>query len=283
MELKICCDATVRLEKMSNVNNVDCQVTTFELTGDTLNGNIKISGNYIKDNLEESFPFEENVPFTLVFRDKNYVIDNIDIQDFTHQEIINQGIECNFNILVVYSSKELPVEHEEAEPFNESLTPAEITAEETIPADPPSEDIVPKSIPKSVAPDGEEIASPFIEEIPGLEEIVIADEDFDDEEIKEEINQKYDALLKEVLESRDDNFFEEETEKKVMVRSGEKKEECKSAVGNIKKAYVSYRVYYPGKENEIEKICKTEKISVEKLYNDNKDTDFVNKKRIIIK
>ncbi len=242
MELRICCDASVKLDKLTNVNHVDCQIGDYELTGDTLNGNIEIRGEYIKDNLEDVYPFSEIVPFTLVFKDKNYHIENIAVQDFSCQEIINQGIECNFNILVEYSPKAVAEKKEEtaAEDFVETLTPAEITAGEL------------------------DIA-----------------EDFDDETAKEEINQKYDALLKEVLESRDDNFFAEE--KKVTVRGDEKKEECKSALGNIKNSYASYRVYYTGKESDIEDICRREKVSLDKVYNDNRETDFLNKKRIIIK
>ncbi|MCK9536631.1 MAG: hypothetical protein M0R05_03485 [Bacilli bacterium] len=246
MELKICCDASVKLEKMSNVNWVDCQIGEYNLCGDTLNGNIEIRGEYIKDNVEEVFPFIEIVPFTLVFKDKNYYLDNIAVQDFSHQEIINQGIECNFNILIEYSLKSVLEEEEEEkveeedEDYGETLTPAEIMAGEL------------------------EIA-----------------EAIDDDAIKQEINQKYDALLKEVLESRDDNFFEEE--KKVTVRSGERTEECKSVLGGIKTNYASYRVFYPNKESDIERICKNERVSIDKVYKDNRNTDFLSKKRIIIK
>src|SRR5690606_12875632 len=55
------------------------------------------------DVLEDYHEFNEVVPFTLVFNDKGYVVTNISVQDFTCQEIINQGIECNFNILVNYT------------------------------------------------------------------------------------------------------------------------------------------------------------------------------------
>lgn len=242
MELRICCDASVKLEKMANVNHVDCQIGDYELRGDTLNGNIEIRGEYIRDNLDEVYPFSETVPFTLVFKDKNYHIDNIAVQDFSCQEIINHGIECNFNILVEYSPKADAEKKDDAgmAASGETLTPAEITAGEL--------------------------------DIEG---------EIDDEAVKEEINQKYDALLKEVLESRDDNFFAEA--KKVTVRGAEKKEECKSAIGSIRNSYASYRVYYTTKESDIESICKREQVSPDKIYSDNRETDFLNKKRIIIK
>jgi len=244
MDLKICCDSSVKLEKMTNVNSVDCQIGEYELSGDTLNGNIEISGEYIKDNLDETFPFFETVPFTLVFKDKNYQIDEISVQDFSHQDIINQGIECNFNIFVEYSLK-ADEKGKKEEDFGETLTPAEITA-----VDP-------------------EIVEHVTEET-------------DDEVVKEEINQKYDNLLKEVLESRDDNFFEEE-KKKVTVRGGAATGECRSVIGNFKTNYTSYRIFYPNKESDIEKICKSEQISIDKVYKDNQNTDYLNKKRIIIK
>ena len=250
MELKICCDASVKLEKMFNVNEISCEVENYELVGDTLNGDIKIMGEYIKDNLEESFQFNEIVPFTLVFKDKNYKIEKITIHDFTYQEIINDGIECNFNIIVEYLQNK----------FKEEEALEEEKKEET------EKELIDTLTPADI-----------IE----IKEHESEEDDEDNELIKEGINQKYDKLLEEVLSNRNDNFFEKK--QKVMVRSCEKKEESNNIISSIKTNYTSYRVYYPNKESEIEMVCKKEGISIDKVYKDNQKTDFLNKKRIIIK
>src|SRR5690606_37841178 len=126
MELKICCDASVKLEKMSNVMEVECNVGDYKVDGDTLTGDIIIRGDYIQDVIEEHHEFSEIVPFTIVFNEKDYVVEGITIQDFTCQEIINQGIECNFNILVNY----IPSSSSEA--IEEDANEIEIETEEDI-------------------------------------------------------------------------------------------------------------------------------------------------------
>ena len=65
MELRICCDASVKLEKMTNVNEIHCDIDSYNVMGDTLEGNIRISGKYIKDDMDNLFDFNETVPLQL--------------------------------------------------------------------------------------------------------------------------------------------------------------------------------------------------------------------------
>lgn len=264
MELRICCDASVKLERMTNVMKVNCSVGPYKLEGDTLTGDIIIDGNYIKDVMEKEYAFREAVPFTLVFKDRNYKVLSITVQDFSCQEIINQGIECNFNILVNY----LPKSEEEMMP--EEPAP-EIPAPETpAPEEEPTE--IPSEIPTEPVPTAGE---------PTIQDVEYGDEKVADEVIKQDINKKYDNLLNEILEARaEDNFLEES---KVKIQSHESTNDCRNIFNGIKEQYTSYRVYYTSKESDIENICKTEKVSIEKVYRDNNKSDFVNKKRIIIK
>lgn len=234
MELKICCDASVKLEKMSNVMEVECNVGDYKVDGDTLTGDIIIRGDYIQDVIEEHHEFSEIVPFTIVFNEKDYVVEGITIQDFTCQEIINQGIECNFNILVNYIPG-VPKEEEEID----DIEKIEVETEENI--------------------------------------IEVSDED-----IKNEIDKKYDNLLNEILEARADQNFLEKKEN-IKVRSNEVSSDCRGLLKQMPDNFISYRVYYTNKESDIEEIAKKEKISIDKVYKDNKNNDFVSKKRIIVK
>lgn len=257
MELKIYCDASVKLEKMSNVMEVECNVGDYRIDGDTLTGDIIIKGNYIKDVIEERHEFDEIVPFTIVFNDVGYIVEGITIKDFECQEIINQGIECGFSILVNYTSENGEIE----EDYNEDEDKYDNQEE----AD--DEDFI-------------------IDELDFAEEIEVETEEdiiaVNDEDIKAEINKKYDNLLNEILEARaDDNFLEKKDN--VAVRSNADKSDCRGFLNKITDKYSSYRVYYTNNEKELEEIAKKEKIAVDKIYKDNKENEFISKKRIIIK
>lgn len=236
MQLRIKCDAKVNLNNFVNLKEIKCVVEKYLLENDTLEGMIKVSGTYIKDDLESVYSYEENVPFTVVFSNSDMEIDKIEIEDFKYNEVINQGVECGFDILIDYHEK---VETEEV--------------------------------------------------------LVETENDFlaeqDDEELKNEINQKYDELLNEIIEGRNDNFLEEdeeeEIEKNISEESNvyicENREDNKVDFSNMKEKYSSYRVYYPKKESEVEKICTIEMVSLDKIYKEKANKDFQNKKRIIIK
>lgn len=250
MELRICCDAAVKLLKMTDVVDVECNIDSYTVKGDTLEGNILIRGNYVKDNLEEKFAFSEFVPFTIVFKDRNYLVNHISVQEFECQEIINQGIECKFNIVVDYTPQEVevPVETGEAVPVQE--------------------------FPEA----GAEIIEEKQQEVMDAVEV----ETMNDEEIKAEINKKYDDLLNEILEAREDeNFYE--PEKAITINSDSSREDCRGLLASIQEHQASYRVYYTNKETDIEQICKAERLSLDRVYRDNQKTDFLSKKRIIIK
>jgi len=260
MELKICCDASVKLEKMSNVMEVECNVRDYRLEGDTLNGDIIIRGNYIKDVLEEYHEFNEIVPFTLVFNDKGYVIESISIEDFTCQEIINQGIECNFNILVNYK---------------EGTIPSEVEIDDV-----DLDDIVDDDYDNNDYDNNDFDDNDNIEEIEfETDEKII---EVSDEDIKKEIDKKYDNLLNEILEARKDQNLLEKNEN-IAVRSNDVESDCRSILKQIPETYTSYRVYFTNKESDIEKIAKLENISIDKVYKENQELDISNKKRIIIK
>ncbi len=246
MELTICCDASVKLPKMTNVMEVNCHIDSYEIKGDTLEGNILINGNYIQDDLEKVYDFRELVPFTIVFKDKNYLVNSINVQNLECQEIINQGIECNFNIVVDY----LPQDNQNGE---EVEMAEEIKVEETV-------------------------EEPKEEDLPLEEEQV----EVSDEEIKSEINKKYDDLLNEILEAREDENFLE-PEKAITFKSDDRCDDCRGLLNSIQNKYAEYKIYYTNKETDIEDVCKREHLSIEKVYKDNQKSDFIQKKRIIIK
>lgn len=270
MELRICCDASVKLEKMSNVMEVFCDVGEYHIEDDTLNGDIVIKGKYIKDVIDEEYDFEEIVPFTLVFGEDRYEVINIKVHDFTCQEIINNGIECNFNIIVSYQKQS-----ELSNIRGENVIEKQIKEIIKLPL---KEDFIEKDIQE------EKLNNSVVEEenndIDLIEELKF--EDLTDNSIKDEICKKYDNLLNEILESRaDENFFEKKDN--VFLRSENDNSDCRSLLNNMPSNSETLKIYYTTKESDIERISKIEKVSIDKIYNTNKSTDFINKRRIIIK
>lgn len=279
MELKISCDASIKLDRMSNIVDVEYDIKNYKTKKDTLDGNVIIKGKYIKDVIEEEYDFTEQVPFTVVFKNEKYKINSIEILDFNFQEIINQGIECNFNILIKYEMQSLneddglkpneeikpELNYDDIDPLNEYKQ--ELELEDELPGEPAeSEELIDSN------EDNLEL-----NELDEIEESL--DSDDDNELVKSEINQKYDDLLQKILNSRDDNFLEDD--KVNFVPKDDRG--IRGIFSHYPETYTSYKVYYPAKENELEKICKKENISIEKIYRDNRNNDYLNKKRIIIK
>jgi len=257
MELSISCEAAVKLDKMRDVQDVHCAINDFNVNGDALEGSIRIWGNYFKDDVENLHDFTDLVPFTIVFKDKNFQIDDIEVRDFEFQEIVNQGIECRFNIAVAYT----PLEGAEAGTEEEAEIGAEV--EEITAAEEKGEDVVEES---------------------AEEESAEEDVELSDDILKNEINQKYNELLNEILEARaEENFCAEEAKKAITINSGESRDDCRGFLRNLKSEQKAIKVFYTTKETDIESICRNERVSVEKVYRDNQKTDFLNKRRIIIK
>src|SRR5690554_2334121 len=121
MELKISCDASIKLKKMSGTKNVRCEVADYEIDEDTLVGNMKIFGSYYKDDLDNDYPFSELVPFTVVFRDKNFTINEIRSENFNCNEIFNQGLDCHFDIVIDYDKTNVDVKNKEEIEFEDDL------------------------------------------------------------------------------------------------------------------------------------------------------------------
>ncbi len=246
MELRIKCDAKVDLVDFVNLLNVMCEVNEYELKDETLNGYVCVKGKYIKDDLHQEYDFLENVPFTVVFNANSLSLDKIEVEDLVTTEIINHGLECKFNIVITYS--------EIAKDLNE-------------------DDILIKS--DEIKEDLPETNNDFISS--------------NDEELKTEINQKYDELLNKILSTREEDIELEENEEKeeniekniFNISTSENK--LRPVFTKFSDSYTSYHVYYPKQESELESICNKEKISIDRIYSDNANKDFKDKKRIIIK
>lgn len=114
MELLINCNATVDLIGLENIVNVTAEINDYNLKNDLLEGKVLIKGCY-KNNQGEEIDFEKEIPITVVFKEENVNLVNLNIEKFKYYEIVNQGIECEFITKVLYTeiNEELLIEKEE--------------------------------------------------------------------------------------------------------------------------------------------------------------------------
>lgn len=256
MELKINCDTKVNIDKLNSLKSVDCNVISFSLDKNALNGDIRISGKYYKDDLDQLHEFSDVVPFTVMFNDENVVIHEVTCGNFSCQEVVNQGIECHFDVFIRYEKMviEIPVE-----------IPSEfVTVEDVKEVENEEKEI-------EIDLDNKEV------EI-DLEENEVEVEN-GNEEVYEEITQKFDDLLGEILDVRNDNFLDQNPKNESIVKVNpvsEKKERVASSRMAEKKATI--KIYFPTSEQELDKICKDEKLNINDAYE-----EYRKNRRIIIK
>lgn len=118
MEIKIRCEHEINLNQFVKLETINLEVSSFLLKNDTLNGDVKINGTYQKNTNDAPTHqgFEDLVPFTVVFRDRNIKINKITIDEEKFTEN-SDGINCTFVLIVDYELEEqiieVPVETEE--------------------------------------------------------------------------------------------------------------------------------------------------------------------------
>ena len=112
MDLTINCGSFVEVNKLLSVIEINGIIKDFKLDENFLEGKALLSGKYVKDDSGETFKFEKEVPFTIVFKDNNIDINTIDIVNLKFSEVINQGIETTFEIFVEYDVLESNSEQE---------------------------------------------------------------------------------------------------------------------------------------------------------------------------
>lgn len=296
MELKISCDASVKLKKMNGIKNVNCTVHNYEKNKDTLTGNIKIAGKYIRDNLEEEYDFSELVPFTVVFRDENFKLNNISCQNFTFNQIVNQGLECHFDILIDYTKHNL----EEAEldvDFSEMDTNENIIKEVK---DLEKDEKISEKYDEMLQDILSKRNDNFLEELESEEVIASIEDELLADLESELIGEKTDveAVKGDVREIEASPAFSEEIVEEIPVEVEEEplpvtkenkfgvtisgnsaqKEGISQFAKSFPEKYDVYKVYYLQNENEVDKVCQHENISIGDAYE-----EFHKYKRIIIK
>ncbi len=255
MELRICCETKIELDDYVKVEEIVGSIGDYTFSNGELNGEVNVTGTYLKKD-ETTDTFTKKVPFTLMFKNASYNIEVVRTDNFKYYEIVNNGIECSFEIYAQYEMKisegSIPniisEEKETVEPIETKLVAEEITE---------------NAITDNVITDNAISIDSNISDIDVLDNAP--------EQVITDIKEKYDELLNNIFLNRDDTVQINNKDDKKLVLTG------------LKEVKDTVRVYYPKQENEIEKICQSENVSISKIYENDLNKDFQNRKRIIIK
>ena len=223
MEIRVFCNKLVTLNNFNDLKLIRLNVLSYNLKHATLNGDVKISGEYLKEENYE-MGFEEIVPFTVVFRNDKIKVNNIIIENDNYNVIINQGIDVSFELVVNY---ELTEEEQSNNGSKEELE----TEEENI-----------IEVPVEITDDFEKM---------------IGDQKNDVLLEVEKITEEYDKLLSNILNVRCSN-----EDNNVVLSQDKRVENNKVNFKKLQSNYNKLSIYYINKESELELISKEKRISI---------------------
>ena len=339
MDLKICCDKKIELESYDKIIDIKADVMKYTIEGQLLNGTISLDGRYrCLDNNEKSY--HEEVPFTIVFKNEYYQVNNITISNFKQYDIVNVGLECNFEIIVEYnnyyekeSNNNLDTNVNDNCNFNAIYTDEEINKDNVeCKSDESPQNLFHDTDSLEEETDIHENKLNNQDNLDNLNNLNNSDNlenlndlnsinniDLEDEcDAIDEIKDKYESLLNEIFDKREadrtepillnntkeyntkecnteynidnnikkdiDNNIKKDIEnvEKDKVLLSDIKDPEKVNLCNMKEKNSTITIYFINHEKEVERVCKEEKISINIIYNNACNKDFVNKKRIII-
>lgn len=102
MEIKINCHNLVELDDFKKLIKIKLEVLSYSLKGDTLNGDVKVCGEYSRNNNDEFQSFEDIIPFTLLFESENVNITKVVIENDFFNIIDEAGVKVEFVLVVSY-------------------------------------------------------------------------------------------------------------------------------------------------------------------------------------
>lgn len=286
MKLKMNYNSFIKLKDFFKIVDITAEVKDYITKNDTLEGNLEIHGKYQKrDGITEEY-FLENVPFSIVFKNNDYDINDIVCTDIDYVAIDGRGVDVTFDILVdYYEYEEIPVKLDTPiEQFEESkrlsvevseewtgtqnkqvVDDSNPTLEEKINtvSDNDMEDESSEAI--RVEPidlETETISETEIEAINNQEENIDSN---DIEKIKKEETDRIDSLLKSTLNFKDDNLPTEE----IVIRG-------------IPEEKSKIKVCYYQNDQDLEKVCEKNNISLDKVFKANRNRNIEKYHRVII-
>lgn len=308
MNLKIFCEVSVDLVDYNKLESINYVVKEYDMRDETLTGFVTLNGNY-SNKKNERCDYVQDVPFTVMFKNDNYNIENIMLDNFNYYEVVNNGIVCNFDLLIDYnmnidesqipnvlyndeSDFEINKQEEVKEEITDNVLDNKIEDNDMLTEENENNDMLNDNIvfQDNITNDINE-SSIFDDS-----ENDINSDINNDINIEKTIKDKYDKLLDSIFNNRSDlmvddegktslediNSLEDTKHNQININESKPVKENKFGFLKFLDSKTTLRVYYPEKESDIDGICKKENINVLDIYNESYNKDFSDKRRIII-
>ena len=242
MDIKMNFNSFLKIKDFVKINNLTAEISEYYVKNDLLTGKLSVRGKYLKFDMEKEYHFDEDIPFNIVFNEE-YNIEDIDCTNFDYNIVDGRGLDLSFEI-------EVRFEEEKNIEEDESI--------EEIPI------VVEQEVDEAKVNNDEENTE---DEIETVEYELRNTEEDKNEEIKEVETKKADEQLNKTLLNVSDNLPEGEEE--VIFRG-------------IPNEYKTIRVRYYKNDEELEKVCNENNISIDQMFKVNRKNEFNKYRRIII-
>lgn len=243
MEIRMNFNDFIKIKSILKIIDLSGEVIDYQIDKNEIKGIMGINGKYAKESLDETYNFNEEIPFNFIFKDNVKSVDDVDCVNLEYEVIDSRGIELSFDIRLDYELEGLVEERQEEQ---EESVVREVVEENVI--ETPEE----VSSPEVVTSLGERVD----DEIEAPQEVETA---------KEEITKLIDKKLATTLSSKEDNLPQEE-----------------SVFGGIEERKSTLRVCYFKTDAELEKVCKDNNVSINQVFKENQNLNINETRRVII-
>lgn len=243
MEIRMNFNDFIKIKSILKIIDLSGEVIDYQIDKNEIKGLMGINGKYAKESLEETYTFNEEIPFNFIFKDNVKSVDDVDCVNLEYEVVDSRGIELSFDIRLDYKLEGLVEERSETQ-----VEPGVSEESKEVIAETP-EEVTPPEVVTSL---GERVE----DEIEEPQEVETA---------KEEITKLIDKKLATTLSSKEDNLPQEE-----------------SVFGGIEERKSTLRVCYFKTDAELEKVCKDNNVSINQVFKENQDLNINETRRVII-
>lgn len=243
MEIRMNFNDFIKIKSILKIIDLSGEVIDYQIDKNEIKGLMGINGKYAKESLEETYTFNEEIPFNFIFKDNVKSVDDVDCVNLEYEVVDSRGIELSFDIRLDYELEGLVEERSETQ-----VEPGVSEESKEVIAETP-EEVTPPEVVTSL---GERVE----DEIEVPQEVETA---------KEEITKLIDKKLATTLSSKEDNLPQEE-----------------SVFGGIEERKSTLRVCYFKTDAELEKVCKDNNVSINQVFKENQDLNINETRRVII-
>ena len=243
MEIRMNFNDFIKIKSILKIIDLSGEVIDYQIDKNEIKGIMGINGKYAKESLDETYNFNEEIPFNFIFKDNVKSVDDVDCVNLEYEVIDSRGIELSFDIRLDYELEGLVEERSETQ----------------------VESVVREVVEENVIETPEEVSSPEV--VTSLGERV--DDEIEEpqevETAKEEITNLIDKKLTSTILSKEDNLPQEE-----------------SIFEGIEERKSTLRICYFKTDAELEKVCKDNNVSINQVFKENQNLNINETRRVII-